>query len=60
MTQREMLISEYVEARMQEGDLDEDQEAMTSAQLRAHLRNYAQTLTDDQLVRACNSYAMAE
>lgn len=58
--QREMLIIEYVEARMSFGDLDEDQEAMTPTELRAHLRNHAQTLTDDQLVSACNSYAVAE
>lgn len=58
--QRDMLINEYVQARLDFGDLDDEQEAMTPAQLRAHLRNFAQTLTDDQLVRACNSYALAE
>ena len=58
--QRDMLIAEYVQARMDFGDLDEDQEAMTAGELRAHLRNYAQNLTDDQLVSACNSYALAE
>lgn len=57
---RDMLIDEYVQARMDFGDFNEEQEAMTSAQLRAHLHSYAQTLTNDQLVRACNSYAMAE
>lgn len=57
---RQDLINEYVQARLEFGDLDEDQEAMSPAALRAHLRNYAETLTDDQLVRACNSYALAE
>jgi hypothetical protein len=54
------LINEYVQARMSFGDLDEDQEAMSPAELRRNLRSYAETLTDDQLVRACNSYALAD
>lgn len=58
--QREMLISEYGEARLQFGDWSEHEEEMTPVQRRAHFRAYAQTLTDDQLVRFCNSYALAE
>ena len=58
--QREMLIDEYTQARLDFGDWSEDEEDMTPAQRVAHFRSYAQTLTDDQLVMACNSYAMAE
>ena len=58
--QRAMLIDEYVQARIDFGDWSEDEEDMTPAQRYTHFRDYAATLTDDQLVSACNSYAMAE
>lgn len=57
---RSDLINEYVQARMQFGDLDDEQEAMSPAELRRHLRNHAETLTNEQLVSACNSYALAD
>lgn len=57
---REMLITEYVQARMDMGDWSEDEETMTDSQRRASFRSHAETLTDEQLVSACNSYALAE
>ena len=57
---RSDLINEYVQARMQFSDLDDEQENMSPSELRRHLRNYAETLTNEQLVSACSSYAMAE
>ena len=57
---RHALIDDYVSARLQFGDLDDEQEDMSPAELRRHLRNYAETLTNEQLASACSSYAMAE
>jgi hypothetical protein len=54
------LIEEYVRARMQYGDLDQHQEDMTQEELERDLANYARTLTLEQLISRCNSYAMAE
>ena len=58
--QRQDLISEYVNARLQFGDWDEDVEDMADAQRRRHFRAYAETLTNEQLISSCNSYAMAD
>ena len=58
--QRRALIAEYVIHRMQMGDWDEEEEEMTTNERLRHFKAYALQLTDDQLVRACNSYAMAD
>ena len=60
LNQRQALIAEYTNARLQFGDWDEDVEEMTDAQRRRHFRSHAETLTNEQLISACNSYAMAD
>lgn len=49
---------EYVELRMQYGDFDEREEAMSRAELQSYLYSKAEQLTDDQLIRAVTSYSL--
>lgn len=57
---RKSLIDEYVRARLIVGDWDEEVEAMPDAWRHRHFLNLAESLTNDQLIRACNNYALAE
>jgi metal-responsive CopG/Arc/MetJ family transcriptional regulator len=58
-TGRSDLIDEFVEHRISEGDWSQEEEEMTDAQRRWIFRKHAETLTTEQLVSACNSYAIA-
>lgn len=58
-TARDHLIAEYVDHRESEGDWSDDEAAMTPEKRRSHFRRHAETLTDEQLMRACTSYAIA-
>lgn len=58
MIDRKSETEMYVKLRMQYGDLDEREEAMSREELRGHLANAAGRLTDDQLIRAVTSYSL--
>lgn len=58
-SEREDLVREYANHRCNEGDWDDDEEAMTQAQRFRHFCDVGRRLTTDQLISACNSYAIA-
>ncbi len=59
-SERQILIEEYVSQRMAFGDLSEEQDEMTNAELIADLRRHAERLTNEQLITASNSYMLAD